>query len=276
MTSEEVFGPESMMWRINRELAVLLAGPAAAVLQVAHPMVAEGVALHSRFRVDAVGRLSRTLAAVYTVAFGTSAEVAWVREAVARKHHAVRGPGYSAFDPGAQLWVLATLIMASVTMYERFVGPLTDAERNRFLEENRSFGRIFGVDPGLIWADWPALLAYWEAVLRNSDFGGTPICGEVARSVLRPEAPLFMRWLSPVFRALTLELVPVAVAQRLGLGRSFLQRPLWAVLDACLPRLLPWLPPAARFAKHYRIAVRRRQHPPITTSHADHRQHASI
>jgi uncharacterized protein (DUF2236 family) len=80
------FGPDSMMWRINREQVVLLAGPAAAVLQVAHPQVAMGVAAHSKFRTDSIGRLNRTLEAVYFVAFGTSEEVERVRDGVARAH----------------------------------------------------------------------------------------------------------------------------------------------------------------------------------------------
>ena len=77
------FGPDSMMWRINRERIALLAGPAAAVLQVAHPQVAMGVAAHSKFRTDSIGRLNRTLEAVYSVAFGTSEEVERVRDGVA-------------------------------------------------------------------------------------------------------------------------------------------------------------------------------------------------
>jgi uncharacterized protein (DUF2236 family) len=32
-----MFAPDSMMWQINRERVVLLAGPAAAVLQAAYP-----------------------------------------------------------------------------------------------------------------------------------------------------------------------------------------------------------------------------------------------
>lgn len=250
-----------MMWMINRERVVLLAGPAAAVLQVAHPMVAEGVARHSQFQTDPVGRLSRTLDAVYTVAFGTSAEVREVRRTVAERHGAVRGPGYSAFDPRAQLWVLATLIMGSVKMYERFVRRLSTAEKNTFLEENRRFGGVFGLDPDLVWANWPDFVAYWDAMLEGSELGRTSICGEVARKVVRPDAPMFMRWLAPVFLALSLEVVPPDLVRKLGLKRSILQRPLWGCLDVFVPSILPWLPAVLRFAPHYRNALHRLPEP---------------
>lgn len=42
-TDPFLWTPESEMWRINRERCGLLFGPAAAILQVAHPRIAQGV-----------------------------------------------------------------------------------------------------------------------------------------------------------------------------------------------------------------------------------------
>lgn len=47
-----LFAPESEVWRINHERCGLIHGPAAAVLQVSHPRVAQGVHDHSNFRTD--------------------------------------------------------------------------------------------------------------------------------------------------------------------------------------------------------------------------------
>ena len=55
------YGPGTTMWRINREAVLLGAGPAALLLQIAHPLVAEGVAQHSDFQSDPSARLRRTL-----------------------------------------------------------------------------------------------------------------------------------------------------------------------------------------------------------------------
>ena len=140
MSAFESFTPDSMMWKINRERVVLVGGACAAVLQVAHPQVAMGVAAHSKFRNDSTARLRRTLDAVYAVAFGSAEEVDRVRGAVARAHAPVQGKSpapYSAFDPDAQLWVLATLIMASTNMFRRFVGPLTEKELTNFSKKTR-------------------------------------------------------------------------------------------------------------------------------------------
>lgn len=255
----EPFSPASRMWKINRERIVLLAGPAAAVLQVAHPVVARGVANHSCFRTDATGRLRRTLDAVYTVAFGTVDEIEAVRRGVARAHQAVRGPGYSGFDPDAQLWVLSTLVLGSVTMYERFVAPLSDDDKDAFLEENDRFGSVFGLPSGSLPRTWAGFRNYVEEMFGGPLLGSEPVCGEVARAVIRPDAPFWMRQLSPVFRALALECIPSPVAGRLGLGASILRRPLWRMLELLLAGRLGMLPDSLRFAPHYlRARISRR------------------
>lgn len=251
------FEPDSMMWRINRERVVLLGGGAAAVLQVAHPQVARGVAAHSRFRRDSAARLRRTLEAVYTVAFGDATEVEIVRAGVAKAHAAVRGRGYSAFDPDAQMWVMATLIMGSVTMYERFVGRLSGAARNQFLSENQCFAEVFGLPPGRLPGTWDEFLSYWTAMLHGELLGSDPISAEVANAVIRPDAPPIMRGLSPVFRALTLEYLPRSLAQKLCLDSSRTQSFLWPALDMLLPGLLRVMPGPLRYAPQYLQACKR-------------------
>src|SRR5579872_624052 len=99
------FGPGSMTWRVDRELAVLLgSGSRALMLQVAHPKVAAAVADHSRYRSDPLGRLRDTLNAIYGFAFGDVATVDGIVEHIHHLHTRVRGATpdgdpYSALDP---------------------------------------------------------------------------------------------------------------------------------------------------------------------------------
>ncbi|GAB4174746.1 MAG: oxygenase MpaB family protein [Terrimicrobiaceae bacterium] len=255
MRTEGLFGPGSVTWRVNRERVVLLGGPAAAVLQVAHPVVARGVAAHSRYREDAVGRLSRTLGAVYTVAFGSRDEVERVRREVGRAHARVRGEGYSAFDPGAQLWVLATLIHGSVSLFERYVGRLSGSEKDRLIEENRAFGGVFGLDAGLIWRSWREFEEYWQSMVHGDELGSDPLCAEVTHSVLHPGSPGVFAAMAPVLLALAREWIPEKLRDRLKIRRGMLGT--IPVLDVTLPRLIPVLPSVVRFAPHYRRAKTR-------------------
>ncbi len=45
---EGVFGPASVIWRVDREAAIFLGAGRALLLQLAHPWVAAAIAEHSR------------------------------------------------------------------------------------------------------------------------------------------------------------------------------------------------------------------------------------
>lgn len=86
-----LFAPESEIWRINRERCGLIYGPAAAVLQVSHPRVAQGVHDHSNFRTDTVGRLHRTIESTNRIVFGRLSEAEAMKTRLAAVHRKVRG-----------------------------------------------------------------------------------------------------------------------------------------------------------------------------------------
>ncbi|HET8777890.1 MAG TPA: oxygenase MpaB family protein, partial [Candidatus Limnocylindria bacterium] len=56
-----LFGPDSVSWRVDREVLVLAGGSCALLMQAAHPFVAAGVVEHSTYATDPFGRLLRTL-----------------------------------------------------------------------------------------------------------------------------------------------------------------------------------------------------------------------
>src|SRR4249919_1618289 len=67
-----LYGPDSEAWRLNREALLLLgAGPRALLLQIAHPLVAEGVDQHSGFREDPWSRLAATTRSYLTIVYGS-------------------------------------------------------------------------------------------------------------------------------------------------------------------------------------------------------------
>ena len=189
------------------------------------------------------------------MAFGPREEIEQVRKRIAAAHARVRGPGYSAFDRDAQLWVLATLIMGSVSMFERFIRPLEETELNDFLQENRSFGEVFGLPAESLPTDWTAFKSYWEMMLHAPLLGSDPLCAEVANAILHPRTPLIMRSLAPVFRALAMAFIPTPLQVRLQLEGATLHKPTWGLLDMLLPQILPISPNKIRFAPAFLKAV---------------------
>lgn len=79
------------MWRIGRERALLAGGAAALLLQLAHPLVAAGVAEHSDFTADPLHRLRATLDATITIAFGDRAQAAAAAGRVGARDRTVFG-----------------------------------------------------------------------------------------------------------------------------------------------------------------------------------------
>jgi uncharacterized protein (DUF2236 family) len=246
------------MWRVTRERVLLLGGPAAAILQIAHPAVALGVANHSDFRADTLGRLRRTLDAVYTITFSPRAEVEAMAARVQAAHLPVRGESprrYSAFSPDAQMWVLATLIQLSVEMFERFVSPLSLADREDFLQGMRDFGVWFGLPRSFGPQNWKDFSGYYQNMIDGDLLGSLPVSAELARHIVYPRQPLTLRTLWPLSSVTAREFLPSPVREKLDLPRTTFSRLAVASLDAVLPPLLPALSPRLRFAPQYLRAV---------------------
>lgn len=73
--ARSLYGPGSVTWHVNREAVLLLGGGRALLLQLAHPLVAAGVAAHSNFRSQPLQRLWRTLDLTLTITFADAADV---------------------------------------------------------------------------------------------------------------------------------------------------------------------------------------------------------
>jgi uncharacterized protein (DUF2236 family) len=191
-----------MMWRINREAVLLGAGPTALLLQIAHPLVAEGVARHSNFEADPFARLHGTIRTTMDLVFGNGRQAQRAVRRLNGIHAGVRGPSldpgaqavaatYRALDPELLLWVQVTLIVTSVRAYERWVGRLSAAEREQFWQEARSVGVRLGIPLSLSPADWAALMRYWREMLGpGGPIRATATARRLSPAIIRPPLPL--------------------------------------------------------------------------------------
>src|SRR5215831_3947853 len=85
---------DEMTWQLHREMVLLAGWGRAILLQLANPLVAEGVAAHSGFRCERgsrIGRLARTLHAMLALTFGTPDEAAAVARRIVGIHDRVHG-----------------------------------------------------------------------------------------------------------------------------------------------------------------------------------------
>jgi uncharacterized protein (DUF2236 family) len=271
MSDAGLFGPGSVTWRVNREGVLLVGGGAALVLQVAHPLVAAGVAEHSNYREDPWGRLYRTLDLTTKIVFG-STEVA--EEASARIKHVhgrvkgvtkedggryPAGTEYDARDPELLMWVHATLVRTALDVYTRYVGPLPIAERRAYYEEQKLLGEQFGIPRDRQPDDLAAFEDYFREMLDSDRLAVTDALRDVVDATLRPELPFVMRPVVEGLNLATVALLPERLRGELGVpwtrNRQRIFEASRVVMSAALPvlpRVMREFPPARRADRRVR------------------------
>ena len=148
------FEPGSVSRRVIGHPAALVGGLRALLLQALHPLAMAGVAQHSRYLDDPLGRLQRTAGYVSTLTFGTredaDAAVAQVR-AVHRHVNGidpVTGRRYSASDPDTMLWVHCVEVHSFLAAYRAYARPISAADQDRYLAEQVVAAELIGIPSG--------------------------------------------------------------------------------------------------------------------------------
>lgn len=266
--SADLFPSDSVIRRVSLEPAVFLGAGRALLLQLAHPVVAQGVADHSEFKRNPFKRLQGTLEATMSVVVGTRDLADGIGRRIRWIHDHIVGPDYRANDPENLLWVHATLVDTALVCYERYVGPLTPAEREAYYEQNKTVAEVFGVPRSA----QPATLGDFDDYFRRtvSSLEVTETGRDLIGFILDPELPFGLhRSTAPLLallRAVTLELTPPAVVAQLGIAPDPGRRRTVAAFDAVAAglarvtprplRVAPTVGAGALFAR----AARRRVH----------------
>lgn len=159
------FGPGSVAWRVHSDPSLLVAGIAAFTLQALHPLAMAGVAEHSAFSEDFLGRTRRTGEFVQGVVFGSSARAERLCRAVRAVHRPVVGVApdgrpYAASDPALLEWVHIAEYLAIAAANRRFsLSPMSRAELDTYIAEVARVGEATGVaDPPRSWDELLAAL----------------------------------------------------------------------------------------------------------------------
>jgi len=150
------FGPDSMMWKVNKEITVLFGGARALLMHAAHPLIAAGARQTSFYQRDPWKRLIRTLSLQNSVTFGTKEEADESADRINRLHEVIKGQDeisggtYDALDHEQLLWVHACLQISSIYFYEKTVKKLSDDEKNQYHKENMKAADLVLVDTSIM------------------------------------------------------------------------------------------------------------------------------
>ena len=261
-------------WKLHREVVLLAGWGRAILLQLAHPLVAQGVADHSGFTADRwghVGRLRRTLRAMLALTFGTREEADAAAAGINRIHDRVHGrlhegagtlgagTAYSAHDPALLAWVHATLLDTFLLTYERFVAPLTPAERDGYCRDAAGAGPLLGIPPDAMPGSTAALAAYMDTMLGSGEIAVTDTARALAREVLSPGLPWPARPLLRVARLPAVGLLPAPLRESYGFEWTRREERALRALAATTRHTLPYIPPLVRWWPAAHRAARREQ-----------------
>jgi uncharacterized protein (DUF2236 family) len=214
-----LFGPESVTWQVHSDASMFAAGVRALMLQTMHPLAMAGVAEHSDYRADPLGRLGNTATYVGTVTYGTREQAEAAVALVKRVHRRVVGTArdgrpYAANDPHLLTWVHHTLVDSFLRSYQRYgAGTLSPAEADRYVEEMAVLCELFDAEPA---ARSVAELRRYFADVRP-ELKATREAGETIRFLLLPPLPLVARPPYAVLAAAAVTMLPRWVRRQLWL-----------------------------------------------------------
>ncbi len=265
---EGLYGPSSLIWRVNREQLLFMAGARAALLQEAHPFVAHGVDQHSKTKTDPVGRFVRTFKHVHGMVFGDLESANTSARRVHKYHTAIhgeigedtgahrKGTRYEANNEQALLWVHATVWESSILAYELLFYPLSQGEKERYYQETKLFAYMFGIPDEILPPTWPDFLAYNERMWNSSELAVGNTARDMAAFLLSPNNHFHARFAALV-KPMTAGFLPARFREEYGLAFGARER---ATYEAALLAVRAgWrlLPRQQRFVPAYLNALER-------------------
>ena len=262
-----LFGPESLTWRVDREAALFLGAGRALLLQLAHPWVAAGITQHSTTLTNPIGRFHRTFEIMFTLVFGDLDQAVGAARRLHRGHSAIMGrlpttagrfekrTPYCANDAAALMWVHATLTETALIAHDLILPPLTVEERERYYQEARLLGAVFGLSVEEQPPNWEAFAGYNERMWRSETIAVSPEARQIAERIFSGAGTLLRppSW----YRAVTTHLLPEVLRAGFCLRYGVEERRTAERALAWIGRAYPALPSRLRYVGPYQEAVGR-------------------
>jgi uncharacterized protein (DUF2236 family) len=251
------FGPDSVSWRVHREVTVLFGGARALLMQAAHPLVVAGAGQTGMYERNPWKRLQRTLILTYTMTFGTKAQADAAAAKINEVHRringvdSVTGRRYDALDPELLLYVHACLVESALLFEELTVGALDDEGRDRFHREQMLAAELCLVPRSIIPPTFRALRAWLADLEDRGDVRVTEGARRVLDLFLDPPREAEWRPILPGVARLAIATLPAAVREMYGFDLSPAKKFAAKATFTAMRWGRPILPPKFRFIAPY-------------------------
>ncbi|WP_432477534.1 oxygenase MpaB family protein [Nocardioides sp. GXQ0305] len=238
------FEPDSPIGRVHGDASMFIGGIRALLLQTLHPAAMAGVAEHSDYRADMLGRLARTSRFLAVTTFGHVDDAQAAVDAVRAIHERVTGTlpdgtPYAASDPHLLRWVHVAEVDSFLRAHQVYgKRPLDAAGRDTYVAQAAEIARRLGVlDPPTTEAGLAAALEGYRPELRATDHAREA----VRHVVLRPPIAVPARPAYAVLVAAAIALMPRWSRRPLRLpSLPVSERTVVRALGAAATRTLRW------------------------------------
>ena len=258
------FGPNSMMWKVNKEITVLFGGARALLMHAAHPLIAAGARQTSFYQRDPWKRLIRTLSLQNSVTFGTIQEADESANRINKLHEVVKGEDpvtggyYDALDHEQLLWVHACLQVSSIYFYEKTVRKLSNEEKDAYHKENMLSAKLVLVDDKKMPKTHNALEEYVEQISKQKDsLLLTDVAQDVKDIISSGPVPIHIKPIWPFISFMALHTLPREFIEVYGVRHTKLHQLVVDFNLLMLKVIRPFLPPFFRFIAPARWAKQR-------------------
>jgi len=177
---------------VHEDPSMFVGGVRALLFQTLHPVAMRGVAEHSNYEFDPLGRLQRTASFLGRTTYGTGAEANDAINTVRAIHSRVvgtmpDGTPYRADDPRLLGWVHATEVDSFLVAHKKYgARKLTPEQCDRYVADMGIIGTALGVD------DAPVSQAELAAMLDSyrDELAPSPECRQATRFLFAPALPI--------------------------------------------------------------------------------------
>jgi uncharacterized protein (DUF2236 family) len=217
-----LFLPTDAPWIVHADFGTLVGGIRALLMQALHPGSLTGVATHSRYEQDALGRLAGTIRWLTVTTFGSHTAVVNEAQRVNRMHKRVTGEyetssgerrPYKAADPDLLLWVHIAFMDSFLRCHQMYAWREIPGGADAYVRLWAKSVEPIGLETAPL--NEAALVAEIERYKR--ELVATPKTLDVVKFIKRPPLPVLARpvyWL--LFEAAVISL-PIEFRELLGL-----------------------------------------------------------
>ena len=258
------FGPQSMMWKINKEITVLFGGARALLMHAAHPLIAAGARQTSFYQRDPWKRLIRTLSLQNSVTFGTKQEADESAHRINKLHEVIKGKDsvsggiYDALDHEQLLWVHACLQISSIYFYEKTVKKLSVEEKDLYHQENMIAADLVLVDTKEMPQTHDELKDWVTTKSREKDYLiVTDVAEDVKDIIAGGPVPRHIKPIWPFIAFTAFQTLPQEFKDIYGIKTSKFKRVIVNINLGMLKYTRPFLPPFFRLIAPARWANQR-------------------